>query len=241
MNEIKRAMTSQSKYWAVMPAAGVGSRMAADKPKQYLRVAGKTIIEHSIDAILRMPKLESVLVCVSDNDDYFTKLSFDRTKVISTLGGKSRAESVLNGLHALRGKADKSDWVLVHDAARPCLQLDELNRLVSSIEADPVGGILALPAKDTIKMSAQTSEPHHVDCTLDRSRIWMAQTPQMFRYGLLLESLEFCKSRKMTVTDEASAVEQAGHSVKLVRGSSQNIKVTTPEDRKLVQFLLSTD
>lgn len=234
-------MSVQAKYWAIMPAAGIGSRMESTMPKQYLKLAGKTIIEHSIDAILRLANLELLIVCISENDRRFSELPVTSDRITTELGGESRAQSVLNGVLALGGKARDDDWVLVHDAARPCLQSEDLNRLLASLESDPVGGVLAVKANDTLKLSTTTGGQDRVAKTVDRSQIWLAQTPQMFRYGLLREALEHCKSEQLAVTDEASALEQIGHSVKLIRGSYHNIKVTTPDDRKLAQFLLSRD
>ncbi len=235
---------SPIKYWGVMPAAGVGTRMQLDYPKQYLKVAGKTILEHSIAALLTHPRIESLVVCLSPDDGVFPSLNIQDNRVVTALGGAERSDSVLNGLMKLKNLAAEDDWVLVHDAARPCLQVSSINRLVEQLEGDSVGGILALKAKDTLKQasvkaSLPSSDIPEVCQTLDRNAIWQAQTPQMFRYGVLLSALRYCADHELTVTDEASALEHKGHAVKLIEGSAQNIKVTTPEDQRLAEFLLS--
>lgn len=245
-------MTIESKtnIWAIMPAAGVGSRMGVAIAKQYLPVAGKTILEHSVEALLNAVDIQQLVICLSKGDTRFNELNLEHDKMsarISTAtGGATRADSVLNGLKALEAVANEQDWVLVHDAARPCVAAQILQCMVDTLvgQNTAVGGILALPAKDTLKLSSSIKNEHGgetnvVAKTLDRRSVWQAQTPQMFRYGILKHSLEHCLEQKIEVTDEASAVEFNGHPVQLFPGSASNIKVTTQEDLGLIEFLLS--
>jgi len=233
---------SPAKIWGILPAAGVGARMGLKFPKQYLPLGDKTIIEHSIALMLSVSELDCLTVCLSAEDQHFSHLNIDTggDRLRTTLGGDTRAQSVLNGLLSIQTLTQPGDWVLVHDAARPCLTLAVLERLITSLKSDPVGGILALKSKDTLKQANEGNQgAASISHTIDRSGIWQAQTPQMFRYRLLLEALEFCAEKNLEVTDEASALEYAGHSVKLIEGSAANIKVTNPEDQALAEFLLS--
>lgn len=219
-----------------MPAAGIGERMQADLPKQYLKLARKTILEHSVDALLSESLIHSVTVCLNPQDTIFNTLSIaDHPRVSTTLGGATRAQSVLNGLSALVNQAEAHDWVLVHDAARPCLSQTALRHLIDCVIEKDIGGILAIPARDTVKRSkvGQT-----IDKTLDRSEIWLAQTPQMFRYSELESALSSALEQNLEITDEASAMEQAGHDVLLVEGEPSNLKVTTPQDLVLAKALI---
>ena len=230
-----------SQIHAIIPAAGSGQRMrqsgSGSLAKQYLTVCGQTIIEHSLSAFLDNDIINSVVVCLAAKDEQWPNLDCAKNpKVKSTLGGETRAQSVLNGLLALEEVADHNDWVLVHDAARPNFSQQLLNHLVSDISDDAVGGILAVQAKDTLKMA---DVQNRVEQTLDRSNVWQAQTPQMFRYGLLKNAIDHALESSLTITDEASAIEFAGHSVKLVQGDARNIKVTTADDLALAEFLLS--
>ena len=232
------------KLWGVMPAAGAGTRMELGFPKQYLKIAGKTVIEHSIEVMLGLDELAQLTVCLSADDDRFSALRYDDERLSTTLGGETRAQSVLNGLIAIESQAEPNDWVLVHDAARPCLQPSMLEHLVVSLREEETGGILAIPAKDTLKLAGPSEQNDDqggplVIRTLDRSKVWLAQTPQMFRYKVLLSALNYCIENGLKVTDEASALEQAGYAVKLIAGSAANIKVTNPEDQRLAEFLLS--
>jgi len=223
--------------WGIVPAAGVGSRMQTGLAKQYLQIAGKSIIEYTIDRLLGCRQLEKIVICVSPSDERFTELSIaQNSRLRIAHGGDTRALSVLNGLHSIADEAVNDDWVLVHDAARPCLSSERLHYLIEQLRGADVGGILALPAKDTLKLANRDEAV--ISKTLDRSQVWQAQTPQMFRYGLLEDCLRKALDNKVNITDEASALEWAGHSVKLIEGSASNIKVTTPEDLALAEFLL---
>ena len=231
-------MTKTAKLYAVIPAAGVGSRMGSDKPKQYLTLLGKTVVEHTLERLLAEPLLQQLVVAVNPDDQQWPQLDLARHPRIKTVdGGAERSDSVLNGLRALDGVCGPEDWVLVHDVARPCMQSAELHRLITQLGDHSVGGILAMPLSDTIKtVNAQCS----IVNTVDRSRLWRAQTPQMFRYGLLTAALNVASELGLAVTDEASAVEAAGFKPVVVEGAATNIKITRPEDLPLAEFYLST-
>ncbi|RLA21586.1 MAG: 2-C-methyl-D-erythritol 4-phosphate cytidylyltransferase [Gammaproteobacteria bacterium] len=223
------------RYWAIVPAAGIGSRMGAVLPKQYLQLAEKTVIEQTLLRLLSEKRLETIVVAISQNDTCWesVKQNFS-ARVQTTVGGRERFESVLSGLRYLAGQADNNDWVLVHDAARPCVTKKEIGRLIERLKADPVGGILALPVHDTLKKVQQGV----VESTLDRQTIWRALTPQMFRFGLLKKALEQAVEAGIAVTDEASAIESLGYKPKLVEGEPENIKITRPADLALAAFYL---
>jgi 2-C-methyl-D-erythritol 4-phosphate cytidylyltransferase len=210
--------------------------MAAEVPKQYLCLMGRTVLEHSLRALLACTSIESVMVALHPDDRRPASMaSFDDERVLRTTGGSTRAESVLAALKALEQVAAPADWVLVHDAARPCVLPADIVNLVSVVRSRDVGGILAEPMVDTVKLAA---EDGNVEQTLDRSRLWRAQTPQMFRLDLLREALEDALDSGAPVTDEASAMELAGHGVQLVAGSPGNLKVTLPGDLALAEFYL---
>ena len=216
-------------FWALIPAAGVGSRMAADRPKQYLEVAGKTIIEHSLACFLDHPQLLGVVVSLALDDPYWPHLACAaEPRLQRAEGGRERADSVLNGLLRLSelGARD-DDWVLVHDAARPNLARSDLDLLLAELAADPVGGLLAVPARDTLKRAGPDGRVRE---TVDRATIWQAYTPQMFRLGELQRALADALLAGVAITDEASAMEWAGHAPRLIEGRADNLKVTRPED-----------
>ncbi|MCW2267793.1 2-C-methyl-D-erythritol 4-phosphate cytidylyltransferase [compost metagenome] len=216
-------------FWAVIPAAGVGARMAADRPKQYLQLGGQTILEHSLDCFLDHPCVKGVVVSVAADDPYWPGLRCAHDpRIQHAAGGQERADSVLNALLLLhaQGAAD-SDWVLVHDAARPNLARSDLDRLLAELADDPVGGLLAVPARDTLK---RADAKGRVSATIDRSTVWQAYTPQMFRLGALHRALADSLVADVAITDESSAIEWAGQAPRLIEGRSDNIKVTRPED-----------
>ena len=237
-------MDKKIKYWAVVPAAGVGKRMGGDRPKQYLPIAGKTVLEHSLDRLLDCSEINGVVVAISAGDEYWKDLNYQHEKpVLLASGGKERSDSVLNALHELSQTADDNDWVLVHDAARPCVRQEDIQKLIQSCKDHPVGGILAVPVKDTIKKSNDTAETQLTESclpeireTVDRSKLWHAQTPQMFHLGSLRDALSKALGAGVEVTDEASAVEWAGHKPLLVEGHADNIKITRQEDVNLAVF-----
>jgi 2-C-methyl-D-erythritol 4-phosphate cytidylyltransferase len=227
-------MNHSKKCWAVVPAAGVGKRMQADRPKQYLPLAGKTVIEHTLARLLQSGAFHAVAVAISIEDPYWPELEISKhPNVITAPGGKERADSVLSALKALQGKAAENDWVLVHDAARPCLTAADIHLQIDTLQNDAVGGILALSSHDTLK---------HVDgdsitATVDRKHIWRALTPQMFKYGMLRDALQQTEGNP-AITDEASALELLGMQPKIVEGRPDNIKITRPEDLALAQFYM---
>jgi 2-C-methyl-D-erythritol 4-phosphate cytidylyltransferase len=227
-------MNQTIKFWAVVPAAGVGKRMNADRPKQYLELAGKTVIEHTLSRLLQANVFSAVAVAISAEDPYWPELDIAKQDLIVTApGGKERADSVLSGLKVIRDKANDNDWVLVHDAARPCLTTGDIHLLIDTLVNDEVGGILALSSQDTLKRV----QADRILETLNRNAIWRALTPQMFRYGLLRTALEDTAGDPR-VTDEASALELMGYTPKIVEARPDNIKITRPEDLALAQFYM---
>jgi len=225
-----------SSIWAVVPAAGLGRRMAAEVPKQYLQISGVTLLEHTLRALLDCAQLRGLIVALDPGDrraDDVALLSDPR--VMTAAGGGDRAESVRSGLVVLESLAEPEDWVLVHDAARPCLPLTNLVGFIKTITDSGVGGLLAQPCTDTLKV---VDEGGVVASTLDRTTIWRAQTPQMFRLGILCAALDQARAEGAKVTDEASAVEAAGYPVQVLEGPASNIKVTVPDDLELVKFHL---
>lgn len=215
--------------FAIVPAAGTGTRMQSETPKQYLKIGAKTVLELSIEALLSANQIQQIVVCLAADDGDWPALGLkENNRIHSVTGGASRAQSVFNGLTYLLDTANEDDWVIVHDAARPCLSGSVLQGLINELEGDEVGGILGIPARDTLKQVHMDSE--YIHSTLNRAHIWQAQTPQMFRLGLLYSAMKEALARKLEVTDEASAMEAAGLPVKLIKGDSRNIKITTPED-----------
>ncbi|TFV99494.1 2-C-methyl-D-erythritol 4-phosphate cytidylyltransferase [Oxalobacteraceae bacterium OM1] len=225
--------TPSPRHVALIPAAGVGARMGADMPKQYLPVAGKPMLRHVVEAFDAMDAIAHTFVVVSAEDGYAEALWREMRPRKATLlraGGPTRHASVLNGLVAMGEQAGADDWVLVHDAARPGLTAALVQHLIDALRDDPVGGLLALPVVDTLKRSAGG----RAETTVPREALWAAQTPQMFRYALLRQALETAES----VTDEASAIEALGLQPKLVEGSPRNFKVTLPHDVALAELYL---
>ncbi len=230
-------MKSEPRYWAVVPAAGIGTRMGSNVPKQYLLLNDRPIIEHALQALLNHPKIVKVVVAIADSDQWWVNTSVSRhSRVQRVLGGTERANSVLNGLLSLQGDADVDDWVLVHDAARPCLHRADLEHLIETLRHHAVGGLLGYPLSDTIK---RVNDQASVLETLPRDQLWRAFTPQMFRYGALQAALTYARSSALQVTDEASAMELAGSIPQLVEGRSDNIKITRPVDLELAHFYLN--
>jgi 2-C-methyl-D-erythritol 4-phosphate cytidylyltransferase len=219
--------------FALIPAGGSGSRAAAGEAKQYALLAGRPMLWHAIRAVC-VPPVQSVFVVLAPGDRSFAGhdwSAYEGRLEPLYCGGASRRDSVHNGLLATLGDMDAGDWVLVHDAARPCLSRQELERLIAECQAHEVGGILALPIAETVKRAAGD----HIEKTEARAGLWLAQTPQMFRAGLLLQAL---RQARGAITDEASAIEQLGLKPKLVQGSRENLKVTWPEDLALAESIL---
>jgi 2-C-methyl-D-erythritol 4-phosphate cytidylyltransferase len=225
---------SSSRLWAVVPAAGSGRRFGGATPKQYLNLLNKPIMLHSIDRLFALP-LAGCVIAISADDDAAKTLDYEHAHALHfVVGGAERMDSVLAGLDFLQDKAAADDWVLVHDVARPCIASASLIKLHKTLVDDAVGGILAIPVRDTLK-KAQGGQ---VVTTVSRDQLWQAQTPQMFRFGLLRDALMTAKNKNLQVTDEASAMELAGFSVKLVEGRLDNIKVTYADDLALAEAIL---
>jgi 2-C-methyl-D-erythritol 4-phosphate cytidylyltransferase len=221
-----------SEFHALVPAAGSGSRMGHELPKQYLDLAGRPMIWHALTTLCACPQISTVFVVLAPGDEYFARYDWSHCGAkLEPLycGGATRAESVANGL--LASELEPDDWVLVHDAARPCLSRHLLARMIAELRDDPVGGILAVPVADTLKRADARQRIAHTE---PREGLWQAQTPQMFRAGLLAEALARCSS----VTDEASAIEALGLQPKLVGSDTSNFKVTYPQDIELAELLL---
>lgn len=225
--------------FALIPAAGSGTRFAGSTPKQYARLAGRTMLWHAVRAVC-VPQVVAVFVVLTANDERFAGEDWSALgEKVEPLycGGETRRDSVLNGLAAALGDVDADDWMLVHDAARPCLPGADLRRLIAEGEGDAIGAILALPVADTVKRAGKDEAGvQRVAATEDRAQLWLAQTPQMFRAGLLLQAL----SRAPQASDEASAVEALGLRPRLVLGSRENLKVTYPEDLTIAEAILSS-
>ena len=225
--------------WAVVPAAGAGRRMSANIPKQYLPLGEKTVLEHTLDTLLACRQLAGVVVVLSRDDGYWPDLQerYSSQPLEVVTGGAERCHSVLNGLNHLAGKVDAEDWVLVHDAARPCVRLTDIDTLINTLSASLHGGLLGVPVADTMK---QVDSDDRVTATVAREGLWHAYTPQMFRIGRLRAALQHAIDNDLLVTDEASAMELAGHQPRMVRGQRDNIKITVPSDLELAAFYLQT-
>jgi 2-C-methyl-D-erythritol 4-phosphate cytidylyltransferase len=232
-------VTLPARRWAIVPAAGQGSRFGAALPKQYTPLLGRPLLSWTLAALLAEPRVDGIVVSLARGDTRWQGLpEFADRRVRRCTGGTRREHSVANGLDALDGAARDTDWVLVHDAARPCLRRVDLVRLFDALDADAVGGLLAVPVADTLKRAAREQR---VCETVARDGLWRALTPQMFRYGLLRRALRLCMERDRPVTDEASAIEGLGLQPRLVRGRADNIKVTDPEDAVLAELILRSD
>ncbi|GMR16283.1 MAG: 2-C-methyl-D-erythritol 4-phosphate cytidylyltransferase [Gammaproteobacteria bacterium] len=229
-------MNKKQNIWVIVPAAGVGRRMGTDTPKQYLQLNEKTVIEHTLRVFDFHDAILEVVVVISKEDEYWPSLNINLSKPLHiTDGGKERCDSVLSGLKSLEDKAEDNDWVLVHDAARPCLRNEDLTLLLDTLQKNEVGGILAVPVRDTMKRSINKNV---IKETVERDNLWHALTPQMFRFGLLKSALESAVKDNKVITDEASAIELAGYQPVLVEGHADNIKITWPEDLALAAFFL---
>jgi len=222
------------RHFAIVPAAGSGARFGSGVPKQYLELAGKPLIYHALAALCRCQRIDQVWVVLSPGDEWWGGhdwSSLGPKLHVAFCGGAIRAESVSNGLAAVAGVLADDDWVLVHDAARPCLTQEMLAALCDELADDPVGGILAVPVADTLKRS---DAQQRIATTESRDGLWQAQTPQMFRYGVLRKAL----AGNFAVTDEASAIEAAGLKPRLVRADATNLKITFPADLRLAELIL---
>jgi 2-C-methyl-D-erythritol 4-phosphate cytidylyltransferase len=226
-----------ARYFGLIPAAGSGSRFGGGAPKQYAPLAGKSMLHHAVERLLAAEEVEIVFVVLAPEDRTFRERdwsAFGARLAPLYCGGATRRDSVLNGLIAASSAFDPNDWVLVHDAARPCLGIVELRRLIDVVGQDQVGGILAVPVSDTLK---RADEDRRIVATEPRDRLWQAQTPQLFPHGTLLRALRAAP----LVTDEAAAVEALGHRPLLVEGSTRNLKVTFPSDMEIAERLLQEE
>jgi len=227
---------STPSYWAVVPAAGAGRRMGAEIPKQYLQIGGRCIIEHTLDCLASHPHISGVVVAVAREDGYWPDVAagLSHTPMVAE-GGAERCQSVLNALTVLSAQANEDDWVLVHDAVRPCLSHADIDRLITTLTGDPEGGLLGMPVRDTMK---RTNGSQQVAETVSRDGLWHAATPQMFPLGRLRQALADAIAGGLMVTDEAQAVELAGGTPRMVEGSGENIKITRPQDLELAAFYI---
>jgi 2-C-methyl-D-erythritol 4-phosphate cytidylyltransferase len=236
------------RYWLVMPAAGVGGRFGTELPKQYASLAGRTVIEWALGPFLEDARCAGVVVALGPDDAHWAAVSARlaahgaaaavRPAISIAPGGAHRSLSVRSALAALSQSAAASDWVLVHDAARPCLARDDLERLLGQLAAHPLGGLLAAPAADTLKCAQGADEARTVARTLDRSQLWRALTPQMFRYGRLCAALDAAHSAGRFPTDEAQALEWQGEHPALIEGAASNIKITGSTDLMMAAAIL---
>lgn len=225
------------KVAVVIPAAGIGQRMQADRPKQYLQLAGKTILEHTVGRLLQLPQLDQIWLALSVDDPYFEATSLaHQAKVMRVSGGAERANSVFNALQVI--DAEQYPWVLVHDAARPLVHIADIENLLQQCFSTHTGGILATLVRDTMKRGDGALPFSKVDHTVSRQQLWHALTPQLFPTALLRDCLSQALAAGAAITDEASALEWAGHPVLLVPGRADNIKITQPEDLALARFYL---
>lgn len=226
------------RVWAVVPAAGLGQRMGGETPKQYLPLMGLPVITQTLMRLSRLAALEAIVVALHAEDRRWPQIPKPESPPLITVnGGDTRCQSVYNGLLALAGRAEEHDWILVHDAARPCVRVADIELLLSMLVKHDAGGLLAAKITDTVKRDGG-NEPPFVFETVDRSRLWRALTPQVFRYGVLRVALQRAVEAGDTVTDEAQAVERLGQRPLLVEGSADNIKITHPQDLPLAEFYL---
>ena len=233
---------TKKKVWLIIPAAGIGSRMQADVPKQYLKINNKPILLLTLECFNGHSDIAGVIVALNPDDPYWKNLKVNMDIPLYTVeGGKERSDSVFNALEYLLTveQLDSDSWVMVHDAARPVLSKQDLNALLALRYKNSIGGLLATPVRDTMKRAKAGT--HLVSHTEDRTDLWHALTPQLFYLGQLKSALDYCLEKNIAVTDEASALEAVGETPEIVEGSSHNIKITQPADLKLAKLLLTQD
>lgn len=230
------------RYYLVIPAAGSGRRFASAIPKQYALLDGATVIEHALAPFEADPDCAGIMIALAPGDSQWPPISARRSRVIDTaIGGEQRAHSVRNALHALSANVRDDDWIMVHDAARPCFTSADLATLKRELAAHPVGGLLAVPLADTLKRALEAgSQVTHVDETVDRNGLWRAVTPQVFRFGVLMRALDAALAAGRLPTDEAQAIEWSGQRPRLIAGRADNIKVTTADDLTLAGAILAS-
>jgi len=229
------------RYFVVIPAAGSGRRFSSSLPKQYAALGAATVIEHALAPFEKDPDCAGVVVAIAADDPWWPAIAARRSRHIEgVVGGEQRAQSVRNALRALASRARDDDWIMVHDAARPCLSSTDLQLLKRELASHPVGGLLAVPLADTLKRALEPgAHVPHVDATIERNGLWRAATPQVFRCGVLLRALEAALDANRLPTDEAQAIEWSGQRPRLVAGRADNIKVTTADDLALATAILS--
>ena len=225
---------SAQKCWCLVPAAGSGSRLDTKTPKQYIDLLGKPLVCHSLDTLVSSPYISGVAVGLASGDEWWQQHISGKYAILGTYtGGESRADTVLRGLYFLEPHVDDEDWVLIHDAARPCVKASDIERLVLGSENSSSGALLAIKTTDTIK---KEDEHHSSAQTIPRDKLWQAQTPQIFLYTILRDALEACD--RVGLSDESAAMEMAGYRPRLVNGTVENLKVTTIEDLGLAKTIL---
>ncbi len=224
------------RIWAVVPAAGAGQRMGVPVPKQYLPLCGRPVIAHTLERLCNHPRIDGVVVVLSAADEWWQEIKIASARPpLRAVGGAERCDSVLNGLERLAKEADSGDWVLVHDAARPCLRDEDIDRLIDAVTAAGDGGLLGVPVRDTMKRSDANGQ---ISETVEREGLWHALTPQMFTLGNLQHALDRAREQGITVTDDAQAMELAGTRPHMVEGHADNIKITRQEDLALAEHYL---
>jgi len=229
-------MTNTAKIWAIVPAAGQGQRFSDTKPKQFFKLNGQLVAEHSLSRLLAVPKIEQIIVpCDMDCSWWSNVISIGQAKIKQVSGGEQRAHSVLNGLLSISKMASDDDWILVHDIARPCITIEDINQLITAVEGHSVGGILVARVDETLK---KVASDNHIAATVDRAEHRLAQTPQIFRYGLLKDAINACLDKNIIPTDEAFAIESAGHRVLCVEGRRDNLKITRREDLPIASAIM---
>ncbi|PCJ30847.1 MAG: 2-C-methyl-D-erythritol 4-phosphate cytidylyltransferase [Gammaproteobacteria bacterium] len=222
--------------WAIVPAAGIGSRMKADRPKQYLQLDNKCVIEHTLERLASHPRIKGIVIAIALNDPWWSEISLPSgVEIHIVTGGAQRADSVLNALTELQQFSYQKDWVLVHDAARPCLRHQDIDQMLLQLADSSIGGILGVPVNDTVK---RTDSDNQIISTVERKNLWRAATPQMFHVGPLKQALEQAKQQGLNVTDEASAMELFGFQPMMVEGHADNIKITLPHDLALASLFI---
>lgn len=232
-------MKAEPQFWAIVPAAGAGKRMDTAIPKQYLPLGDKTVLEHTLDTLLSCQRLAGVILVLSPGDERWVEIQhrYSKQPLDTVTGGAERCHSVLNGLDYLAARTSDADWALVHDAARPCVRIEDIERLITTLEGTSEGGLLGVPVADTMK---RVDEDVSISGTVDRNGLWHAFTPQMFRVGALRAALQQAIDQGQQVTDEASAMELAGYRPRMVQGARDNIKITVPSDLALAAFYLQS-
>lgn len=229
-------MSRTDEVWAIVPAAGIGSRMQTEVPKQYLLLDGKPVLQHTLERLANHPAIKGIVVAIAENDNWWTglELTLDCELVVAS-GGEQRADSVLNAITLLSSRITTNPWLLVHDAARPCLRAEDIGKMLTILQHDDVGGLLGMAVTDTVK---RVDDKQSVVETVCRQGLWRAVTPQMFRLQTLNAALTNALNNHVTVTDEASAIEHSGLQPKMVEGHSDNIKITVPHDLALAELFL---